>query len=265
LADSNPGHIDILVNAMNLLSQTVREPTSPGSSSYELNEHLLKGTYRLLIVAPFDTRILVTPLNPPMGMQFNADTDPNPEIWNSLLVVPQEGQYSFLLKLSHAIGNEPLHVQFVYQDPPQAPPVPPAPPTPPPAPPVPQPPSGPPPGDMQDYYRRQGYFIAGDGAVRFYYVAFRTNRRTGEREICLCGLFAWSNNLHDPARAMQTMPPSEPSTYTYSRMGPFPTGAKAEATAIRFAQDMFDDPTRYGVIGTGGIPDLPGMRQPAFR
>jgi len=187
-----------LVSAMNVLSQTMREPTSRGSSSYQLNEHLLAGTYRLLIVAPFDTRIAVTPLNPPMGMQFNADTDANTEIWNSLIVVPQEGQYSFLVRLSQAIGNEPLHIQFVFQGAP-------APPAPPPAaPPVHHPPAGPPPGDMQDYYRRLGYVIAGDGAVRFYYVAFRTNRRTGERQICVCGLFAYSNNLHDPARRSRT-------------------------------------------------------------
>ncbi|MHC4197856.1 MAG: hypothetical protein ACYSRP_08115 [Planctomycetota bacterium] len=226
--------------------------TESTTSSYQINQHLQKGTYRLIIVAPFDTKILVTPLNPPLGFEFHPDMDSATEIWNSLLVTPQDGQYAFLVKVDRPIDNESLHVQFVFQSP--------APDPPPPAPPA------PPPGDMQEYYRGQGYRIAGDGAVEFYYIAFRTNKSTRQREICMQGLFSWSKDLHDPARTIQKLT-QEDAGYRYNRLGPFPNRAQAEASAIQFATRIFGDPTRYGIWGTGGLRDIQSSdyRNPSFR
>lgn len=234
--------------------------TKAAASSYQLNQYLLKGTYRLLIVAPFDTKILATPLNPPAGLQFMPDTDAATEVWNSLLVTPQAAQYAFLVKVNRPIDGQSLHVQFVLQSPAPEPEPPPPPPQP-----GPQPPQ-PPPGDMQEYYRQRGYRIAGDGAVEFYYVAFRTNKRTGLRELCLNGLFAWSQDLHDPARKMQKLD-QEDREFRYNRIGPFPDRAQAEASAIRFAIQLFGDPTRYGIFGTGGLRDIQSgdYRQPWIR
>ena len=232
--------------------------TKSAESSYQINQHLQKGTYRLIIVAPFDTKILVTPLNPPVGFQFLPDTDAATEVWNSLLVTPHEAQYAFLVKVNRPIDGQTLHVQFVLQSPAPEPPSPPPPP--PPQPPQPQP------GDMQEYYRRQGYRIVSDGAVEFYFVAFRTNKRTGAREICLNGLFSWSNDLHDPARTIQGLKPQD-RDFRYNRIGPFPNRVQAEASAIRFATQLFNDPTRYGIFGTGGLRDIQSgdYRQPWFR
>ncbi len=227
------------------------------ASSYEINQHLQKGTYRLIIVAPFDTKIAVTPLNPPLGLQFQADMDAATEIWNSLLVTPREDQYTFLVKVNQPIENEPLHVQFLFQspvsEPPPGPPAPPAPPPPPAA-----PPPAAPPGDMQEHYRRLGYTIGGQGAVEFWYVAFRTSKATQQREICLNGNISWSVDLHDPARTMRQFPQQD-ATYVYGRLGPFPTRGQAEASAIQLATQIFADPTRYGIWIVSGT-----MRQPTF-
>ncbi len=228
-------------------------------SSYEINQHLQKGTYRLVIVAPFDTKITVAPLNPPLGLQFQPDLDPATEVWNSLLVTPREEQYTFLVRVNRPLENEPLHVQFLFQSPVSEPlPGPPPPPPPPPAPPPPPPPPAAPPGDMQDYYRRLGYTIGGEGAVEFWYVAFRTNKATQQREICMNGNISWSVDLHDPARTMRNFP-QEDATYTYGRLGPFPTRGQAEASSIQLATQLFADPTRYGMWIVSG-----GMRQPVF-
>lgn len=37
-------------------------------------------------------------------------------------------------------------------------------------------------GDQQERYGQMGYQIVGDGAVEFYYVAFRTKKQTRQRE-----------------------------------------------------------------------------------
>jgi hypothetical protein len=120
-------------------------------------------------------------------------------------------------------------------------------------------------GDQQELYRRMGYRTAMDGAVEFYYVAFRTHIRTGQKEICLAGKFSWSNHLHDPAVTLQTLPEQD-GQYRYSRLGPFPNRAMAEAKAIEMAVQLFKDPTRYGIWGTGGLSQLgnPDYRNPRF-
>ena len=111
-------------------------------------------------------------------IQFHPDQDGSAEIWNSRIVTPQNGQYAFLLRLDKPVDNSQLYIQFILQ----APAPPPEPPTIP-SPPPPQPPAAPP-GDMQDFYRQQGYRIAPEGAVEFYFVSFRTNKTTGQQELC---------------------------------------------------------------------------------
>lgn len=229
----------------------------PSVSSYQINQYLEHGTYRLVIVAPFDVRILVTPVNPVAGFAFHPDTDGAAEIWNSLLVTPAAAQYAFLVQVKGPLTTEALQIQFVLQSgvpeaPPPAPPV--QTPPPPPAPPAGIPPA---PGDMQDYYRRQGYQIPG-GVVEFWYVAFRTSKATGEREICLEKNLSYSQDLHDPARTMGRFP-QEDATYRYGRSGPFPNRAQAEGLAIQSATQLFGDPTRYGIWIVSGE-----MRQPTF-
>jgi hypothetical protein len=228
-------------------------------ASYSINQYLQQGTYRLVITAPFDTRIAVTPLNPPAGLQFFPDQDSTAEIWNSRIVTPQSGQYAFLVRLDKPVSDSQLYIQFILQTPPPGPVIIPPPPPPP------QPPAAPP-GDMQDFYRQQGYRIAGDGAVEFYFVGFRTNKTTGQRELCLNGLFSWSNDLHDPARTLQGLP-EEDRTFRYNRAGPFASRALAEQSAITFAIQLFNDPTRYGIFGTGGLSQMQvsDYRNPKFR
>ena len=235
----------------------------PIPSSSQINQFLAKGAYRLIVVAPFGTQILVTPLNPVPGFQFLGDTDPSAEIWNSQIITPQDGQFSFLVKLSKPLGSETLQVMFINESAP-----PPAPPPQPPAPPQPPPPSPPvgPPGDMQAHYRSLGYRIASGGEVVFFYVAVRANRKTGHRDLCLCGLFAFGNpDLHDPVRVLARLPQSD-RTYDYNRIGPFPTRLAAETVAMNMANNLFGDPTRYGMIGAGGgMPEIVGIREPSFR
>lgn len=240
--------------------ETMSLQTKGQESSYHINQHLQKGAYQLIITAPFDTRVAVTPLNPPAGFQFNPDQDGSAEIWNSRIVTPQDAQYTFLIQMDKPIENSQLYIQFILQE--AAPPV-----EPPPVPPV-QPPHPPsvPPGDMQEYYKKRGYRIASDGAVEFYFVAFRTNKKTRQQELCLAGTFAWSDDLHDPARKLQRLQ-EEDKTYRYNRAGPFANRGLAEQSAISFAIQIFNDPTRYGIFGTGGLHDIKvsDYRKPKFR
>ena len=111
---------------------------------------------------------------------------------------------------------------------------------------------------MQQYYLQQGYQINYDGAVIFWYVAFRTSKTTQQREICMLGRLSYSDDLHDPARTMAKFA-KEDATHRYNRLGPFPTRAQAEASAIQFATTIFGDPTRYGIWIVSG-----GFRQPVF-
>lgn len=121
-------------------------------------------------------------------------------------------------------------------------------------------------GDKQEHYRRMGYPIAMDGAVEFYYVVFRTHIRTGMKELCLAGLFSWSNHFHDPAVTIQSLVDQD-GEYRYSRLGPFPNRAMAESKAIEMSVQMFNDPTRYGIWGTGGLTQIGNSdyRKPNFR
>ena len=239
----------------------VAESTVP--STAQINQFLGRGRHRLVIVAPFGNRILVTPLNPVPGFQFLPDNDPTVEIWNSQIITPQDGQFSFLIKLASPLGSEVLQVVFVFEGPDPVPPIVPPPPSAPPPPAVPPPPPAAPPGDMQEFYRQQGYRIAGDGAVEFYWVALRTNLNSGQREICVNGNFAWGNaHSHDPRRALAGYP--QAAGYSYSRLGPYPNRAGAEVVAVQLATTLFGDPTRFGLAGTGGVIEIPVGRPPAF-
>jgi len=122
------------------------------------------------------------------------------------------------------------------------------------------------PGDMQHYYKSMGYRIASDGAVEFYYVAFRTQAATGQSEICINGGFSWSNHAHDPAVTIRSFPDHD-RIYRYSRAGPYPNRAGAESVAMDKAIQMFNDTTRYGIWGTGGLHEINATeyRQPSFR
>lgn len=236
--------------------RTLSLATAAQESSYRIDQFLQQGTYQLIVTAPFDTRVAVTPLNPTPGFQFFPDQDGTAEIWNSRIGVPQSGQYAFLVRLDRPVQGSQLYVQFILQTPPPAPPATPSPPPPPAA----------PPGDMQAFYRQQGYRIASDGAVEFYYVAFRTHKRTGQRELCLNGLFSWSGDRHDPRRTLAGLA-EEDGTYRYSRAGPFANRGLAEQSAISFSIQIFNDPSRYGIFGTGGLSDIDvnDYRNPRFR
>jgi hypothetical protein len=248
------------------LVQSLRIDPQPAEVSYRINQHLTPGFYRLYIVAPFDTKILVSPLNPAVGFEFQPDLDASPEIWNSLLSVPVEGQYVFMVRVNRAI-SEPLNVDFVRQ----GPSVPPAPQPPSPPPVQPPPPAAPPSNPdavNQERYRRMGYTITGDGAVEFFYVATRRNVQTGEIQICLNVLWAWSPDVHDPVRTIGSLNASSsnnPPGWRYNRIGPSPTRAAAEQTALTLAMQIFGDPTRYGIFGRGGGP-IPSAdyRDPKF-
>jgi len=239
--------------------QTLSLAIRAEESAYRIDQYLQQGSYQLIITAPFDTRVAVTPLNPTPGFQFFPDQGTTAEIWNSRIGVPQSGQYAFLVRLDRPVQGSQLYVQFILQTPPLVPPAPPVTP----APPIVLPPAAPP-GDMQDFYRNQGYRIVSDGAVEFYYVAFRTHKRTGQRELCLNGLFSWSGDLHDPRRTLQGLS-EEDNSYRYNRAGPFANRALAEQSAIGFAIQLFSDPTRYGIFGTGGLSGIGDYRDPKFR
>lgn len=120
-------------------------------------------------------------------------------------------------------------------------------------------------GDKQEDYRRMGYRIAGDGAVEFYYVVFRTGIRNGKKELCLVGNFSWSKHFHDPAVTIQALVDQD-GQYRFSRLGPFPNRAMAESKAIEMSVQMFNDPTRYGIWGTGGVAQIGNSdyRNPKF-
>ncbi|MBL7222404.1 MAG: hypothetical protein ISS72_00995 [Candidatus Brocadiae bacterium] len=122
--------------------------TRARDSVYRVNHFMLRGTYQLIITAPFDTRMAVSPLNPPAGLQFLPDQDPMPSIWNSRIVTPRAGQYTFQIRLDRPVDNSELLVQFILQAVAN-----------PPTPPPPPPPSWPPPGPPQaawsnPYYQR---------------------------------------------------------------------------------------------------------------
>jgi hypothetical protein len=72
--------------------------------------------------------------------------------------------------------------------------------------------------------RKIAYASAPGGEVVFFYVAVRVNRRTGQRDLCLCGLFAFGNpHLHDPVRVLAGLPQSADG-YDFNGLGHFQRG-----------------------------------------
>lgn len=80
---------------------------------YSIDQFLRGGTYSLIVTVPFDTRMVVVPLNPVPGFQFFADADPTNFIWNSRIQVPADGQYRFLIRLDRPIMEGEMQIQFI--------------------------------------------------------------------------------------------------------------------------------------------------------
>ncbi len=117
---------------MNTPSQVTQQiATRAGESSYNATQYLVQGTYRLIIMAPFNTQMGAIPLNPPAGLQFLPDQDPTPYIWNSQIITPANGQYTFLITLDKPVEGSQIYVQFILEAVPPPPPPPPLPPWPP--------------------------------------------------------------------------------------------------------------------------------------
>ena len=92
-------------------TQTIR---MNGESVYLFDHYLDSGEYMFLINAPFDTRMLVSPVNPVPGLRF-VDQDPTPNIFNANLTIPQTGQYGFKVTLDREANNGSLEVKFIRQ------------------------------------------------------------------------------------------------------------------------------------------------------
>ena len=82
-----------------------------GNSVYFANQYLLQGEYNFLINAPFNTQMIVTPVNPVAGLSF-LDQDATPNVFNATLKVPQEGQYGFKITLDRPVSDGQLDVLF---------------------------------------------------------------------------------------------------------------------------------------------------------
>jgi hypothetical protein len=228
---------------------------------YKITQFLNKGSYQLIVAAPFECQLTVVPYNPPAGLEFNADQDPSAFNWNSKLSVQRNENYTFLIRLNQPIASTQLFIQFLWLGasepiPPQnnPPTIPPQPPTPPPV--------------SQDHinqqrYKNMGYEIAGDGSVIFYCVVARRNKISDVREVCVSGYNAWSVDVHDPvntiARYANARLQHPYKDWEYYYRGPFPSPAPAEDLASNIARNYFGDPTMYGLQRVQNR-----TRQPAF-
>jgi len=85
-----------------------------GNSVYLFNQYLTAGEYMFLINAPFNTQMIVSPVNPIPGLRF-IDQDPVPNVFNANLVVPQDGQYGFKVTLDRAVAEGALEVNIIRQ------------------------------------------------------------------------------------------------------------------------------------------------------
>ena len=117
--------------------------------------------------------------------------------------------------------------------------------------------------DRREYFRSLGYQVRA-GALEFYYVSVRTDTMSHAVEICLCGGISWASDLHDPGVTLQKMKGAE--SYTYSRLGPYPSRKLAEQAAMDMAMKVHNDPTRYGMASVSGPREMPSgfTREPSF-
>ncbi|PCH94172.1 MAG: hypothetical protein COB84_08005 [Rhodobacteraceae bacterium] len=83
-----------------------------GASSYPTTLHLDQGEYLLNIVAPFDTRVVVTPV---AGIAFR-DLDPSPNVYSAEFTVSRAGSYTFNIVLDKPVENEHLYIHFEPKD-----------------------------------------------------------------------------------------------------------------------------------------------------
>lgn len=86
-----------------------------GNSIYFFDNYLNSGSYMFLINAPFNTQMLVSPVNPIPGLKF-IDKDPTPNIFNANLIVPQDGQYGFKVTLDRPVTQGSLEVKIIKQE-----------------------------------------------------------------------------------------------------------------------------------------------------
>src|SRR5713101_5015835 len=122
-------------------------------SSFQASFSLVRGVYELRVIAPFNTQIAVDVLNPVIGFELQGDRDPDPHSYNSKVVNPQDGTYTFEITLDKPVSGNHLTVRcnLLSHDLPglPTPPVTPAPPAPP------QPPSPPPPPSLDELNQKR--------------------------------------------------------------------------------------------------------------
>ncbi len=241
-----------------------------GESSFNATFSLVRGVYELRVIAPFDARVAVDILNPVIGFELQGNRDNQPYSYNSKVVNPQDGTYTFLITLDKPVSGNQLTVRcnLLSHDLPGSPPPPsPPPPSPPPSPPPPPPlPPAPPPPQSQDAinqqrYRDMGFQISSDGGVIFYWVTLVRNKKTGEMFISSNYAIAYSNHVHDPQRLLQDVFYNQdysryPATGDYvlvSRTEALPSVAVARRTAEAYSTQYYGVPDQYALVAPGII------------
>lgn len=233
-------------------------------ASFHATFTLVRGVYELRVIAPFNTQVAVDVLNPVIGFELQGDRDPDPHSYNSKIVNPQDGTYSFEVRLDKPVAGNQLTVRcnLVSHDLPGTP----TPPVPPVVLPPQQPPGQPPPAPSQDAinqqrYRDMGFEITGDGGVVFYWVSLVRNKKTGEMFVSAAYAIAYSPNRHDPVDLLQRSFYDQdhrkfPPTGDYelvSRTEPLASVSIARRTAERYSSQYYGVPDQYGMVTPGLI------------
>jgi hypothetical protein len=232
-----------------------------GESIFHASFSLVRGVYELRVIAPFNTQVAVDVLNPVIGFELQGDRDPDPHSYNSKVVNPQDGTYTFEIRLDKPVSGNELTVRcnLLSHEVPGPQPAPPQPPQPPAPPPPPPPPS--PDAVNQQRYRDLGFEISGDGGVVFYWVALVRNKKTGEMYVSASYAIAYSNNVHDPERLLQNdfyardhikYPPTG-DFELISRTEPLASVGAARRTAEAYSTRYYGVPDQYGMVAPGII------------
>jgi hypothetical protein len=237
---------------------------------------LVRGVYELRVIAPFNTQMAVDVLNPVIGFELQGDRDADPHSYNSKVINPHDGTYTFGITLDRPVSGAQVTVRcnLLSKDIPGAGvPAPPGVPSPPP--PI-QPPATPPPPPSQDHinqqrYRDLGFEITSDGMVTFYWVTLVRNKKTREMYISAHYAFGASQDVHDPVRTMQRVLYSQdhrkyPPTGDYeivSRTEPLASVAAARRIAEDYSNRYYGVPDQYGMTVPGFIK--PGRDGKSFQ